>query len=416
MSLIAFLMDFEEGHLFPSFGLARALKGLGHTICYIGILDNEELITSQGFDFFPVFRELYPKGFMESNRLLTANRGFEKATSSKRHIIDSMDKAIASFLIEKTPSLLIVSCFLQVEALILFYKFNITPVIFTTFLKEAGTDLASRCIEEIMEMEGDEILLLIDFLKEQGTEINSLAELVSPMNGFPELVACPAELEIDRPASRQNVHYLGPSIDRIESPASLSSLQEMDAGKPLIFASMGSQTAAYGEVSNRVFRALLNVMKRPDMHSLHLALSTGGSEDKGNLPPVPPNVTIARWLPQVEVLKVASLAIIHGGLGTVKECIYHGVPMVVLPVTRDQPSNAKRVEYHRLGAFIPLDRLTEDNLHSAMLAVLQSDDIRQSVVRMKRVFRQREISDDGTAVINELLTRAKNKLPNYGVL
>jgi UDP:flavonoid glycosyltransferase YjiC (YdhE family) len=65
---------------------------------------------------------------------------------------------------------------------------------------------------------------------------------------------------------------------------------------------------------------------------------------------------------QVEVLPVAdhdrlmpecSVVICHGGLGTVLRALAHGVPLVLLPLGRDQTVNARRVE--QLGAGIAPD-------------------------------------------------------------
>lgn len=61
------------------------------------------------------------------------------------------------------------------------------------------------------------------------------------------------------------------------------------------------------------------------------------------------NIRIVRSVPQMDVLPKASLVLTHGGYGTIKECIYYGVPMIVFPCTYDQPGNAARVAFHEIG-------------------------------------------------------------------
>ena len=53
-------------------------------------------------------------------------------------------------------------------------------------------------------------------------------------------------------------------------------------------------------------------------------------------------------MPHGEVLPHASLVVTHAGMGTVMSALSHGVPLMCLPLGRDQFFNAAMVE--RLGA------------------------------------------------------------------
>jgi MGT family glycosyltransferase len=57
----------------------------------------------------------------------------------------------------------------------------------------------------------------------------------------------------------------------------------------------------------------------------------------------PPNVTLVRHHSHDAILPEASLLITHAGLGTVLAGAEYGVPMLCLPMGRDQPANARRV-------------------------------------------------------------------------
>lgn len=59
---------------------------------------------------------------------------------------------------------------------------------------------------------------------------------------------------------------------------------------------------------------------------------------------LPPNVMIRQWLPQNDILahKNIVLFITHGGVFGTQEGIYHGVPMLFIPVYADQFRNAQR--------------------------------------------------------------------------
>ena len=75
--------------------------------------------------------------------------------------------------------------------------------------------------------------------------------------------------------------------------------------------------------------------------------------------------------------------------GTIKECIYYGVPMLVIPLDRDQPSNAKRIQFHKLGLVCGIGDLTASTLTSYILSIVYNDEILNNVTRMKEIFQKK---------------------------
>ncbi|KAJ3642485.1 hypothetical protein Zmor_025265 [Zophobas morio] len=63
------------------------------------------------------------------------------------------------------------------------------------------------------------------------------------------------------------------------------------------------------------------------------------------LPGQPKNVKLGKWLPQQEILAHPNvkLFITHGGLLSTTETIYHGVPVLAIPIAADQKLNAQRI-------------------------------------------------------------------------
>ena len=76
------------------------------------------------------------------------------------------------------------------------------------------------------------------------------------------------------------------------------------------------------------------------------------------------------YAPQLDLIRHSALTISHGGLNTVLESLAWGVPMVVLPVTYDQPGVGARVEWAGVGRSIPIARLTLERLRVAVRTVL----------------------------------------------
>ena len=63
----------------------------------------------------------------------------------------------------------------------------------------------------------------------------------------------------------------------------------------------------------------------------------------------PDNVTVTRWARHADVLPHCSAVITHGGHGTVMKALIAGVPLVLVPLGRDQPDNAGRVVHAGAG-------------------------------------------------------------------
>lgn len=109
---------------------------------------------------------------------------------------------------------------------------------------------------------------------------------------------------------------------------------------------------------------------------------------------MPPNVKIAPWFPQNDVLgKVqpyhtnntiihsitsnqlllmfpanpkTKAFISHGGHGGYQEAVYHGVPLVVIPLFADQYYNALMAEAKKIAIMLNIDYLTNGELENAM--------------------------------------------------
>lgn len=87
---------------------------------------------------------------------------------------------------------------------------------------------------------------------------------------------------------------------------------------------------------------------------------------------IPPNVLLLPWLPQQDLLghPKARLFITHGGLFSIQESVYHGVPLIILPVFADQPLNAQKAENDGYGIQLDWDMLTAEQLYQSIQRVL----------------------------------------------
>jgi len=103
----------------------------------------------------------------------------------------------------------------------------------------------------------------------------------------------------------------------------------------------------------------------------------------------PPNVKLLKWVPQQDVLAHPNIAlfITHGGLLSTHEGIYHGVPMVHIPLFFDQDQNAKRAKDAGYGLTVEILDMKEENLDHVVNEILRNSKYRKNVREMSTVLR-----------------------------
>ncbi|XP_069679592.1 UDP-glucosyltransferase 2 [Periplaneta americana] len=113
---------------------------------------------------------------------------------------------------------------------------------------------------------------------------------------------------------------------------------------------------------------------------------------EGSIPDLPPNVRLGRWLPQQDILghrKIRAF-VTHGGLLSMFETVYHGVPVVTMPVFCDHDANAAKAELDGYALRLELQDLTAERLRWAIEKVATNPKYRQSVNRRSMLLRDQE--------------------------
>ena len=155
---------------------------------------------------------------------------------------------------------------------------------------------------------------------------------------------CPKALDFPR-SDDQRLHWIEPCILRERPSTPLP--YEIDPHKPLLFVSLGTQVhrVAWAE---RWFTMVCDVIGRQQGWQGVLAVGPALAHRLASRA-IPGRLAVVATAPQHLILEKATVAVIHGGLSSVKECIMAGVPMAVFPTGHDQPGNAVRVRAHGLG-------------------------------------------------------------------
>ncbi|KAG9337091.1 hypothetical protein JZ751_029758 [Albula glossodonta] len=91
------------------------------------------------------------------------------------------------------------------------------------------------------------------------------------------------------------------------------------------------------------------------------------------------NTKLVDWMPQNDLLGHPNIRafLSHGGLNSIYEAMYHGVPVVGVPLFGDHYDTMTRVEAKGMGIMLEWKRMTEEDLYKAMLKVIKDNRYRE---------------------------------------
>lgn len=151
-------------------------------------------------------------------------------------------------------------------------------------------------------------------------------------------------------APKTQMVYVGPMVDENRT-APQQSMPNFDieffesqkaAGKKIVLV---TATTMSSEPTGLIEKLNAAALEHPNW-LLILAPSAANTIPKGKAA----NLFLFDWIPQLELLRIADLSVNHGGINTINECIYFGVPMLIYPGGQhDQNGCTARARYHRIA-------------------------------------------------------------------
>jgi MGT family glycosyltransferase len=149
--------------------------------------------------------------------------------------------------------------------------------------------------------------------------------------------------------------FVGPALlPRPEAPT--FPFAALDARKPLLYISLGTAFTSRPDF----FRTCCEAFGQSDWQ---VVMAVGSLLSRETLGPIPDNVLVQAFVPQLEILPRATLFITHGGMNSVNEALSYDVPMVVVPQGADQAWVAKRVETLGAGVSLSSRHMNAAHLH-----------------------------------------------------
>ncbi|XP_002742140.1 2-hydroxyacylsphingosine 1-beta-galactosyltransferase-like [Saccoglossus kowalevskii] len=140
---------------------------------------------------------------------------------------------------------------------------------------------------------------------------------------------------------------------------------------------------------------------------------------RGSTPPgLGDNVKIVKWFNQNDILghPKTRLFLTHGGASSYREAMYHGVPIVCIPLLFDQFDTAAKIKYKGVGTYVKMKSLNNENLYEAMVDVLSNEKYSYRAKQLSAIVKDVPMNATETAVfwIEHVIKHGVNHLNVYG--
>ncbi|NDJ85380.1 MAG: glycosyltransferase family 1 protein [Chloroflexi bacterium] len=194
-----------------------------------------------------------------------------------------------------------------------------------------------------------------------------------------------------------NLMYIGPVTTSARGEVYDDFPWEWLAGdEPTVYASMGT---VVGSVA--LFQNIIEATRGATWKAV---LAVGRNTDPAGFHDVPTNVLIRQFVPQLELLPHVDAVISHGGNNTVSEALLHGKPLVVIPISADQPESAARVKACGAGIRLRPGAATPERLRVAIERLLTDPRHRTAAEHVQTSYQRTNGPETGARLVNLLAT------------
>lgn len=196
--------------------------------------------------------------------------------------------------------------------------------------------------------------------------------------------------ELDRPDAplAPNVRFVGPIVEDAGSDAGWT--PPGPAERPLVVVGLGTTPMDEAPVLQHALDALSDLPVR-------VFATVGGHIAPSDIN-APDNATVTGYVRHAAVMPHAAAFVTHAGLSGIGAALTFGLPMVCVPLGREQPFNAEHVA--RTGAGIALTKdATPAQLRDAVSSVLNDATYRDAAARMREAV---AAYGNGASAVDEL--------------
>ncbi|MCP1427464.1 MGT family glycosyltransferase [Paenibacillus sp. DS2363] len=346
-----------EGHVNPTLGLTSELIRRGEEVTYYCIDEYRQKIEATGARYRNYGITFDSKQRETNNRTFNIYQKFQYRLTWMEQAIDRVlqdtQNEFYDYVIYDAQGM---------HGSVIAYMLNLPSIVtWTTFAynEKSKNWFSPRSEDQIPDKFKN---TLTQFSEKFGYPLDHFTDLYL-YNSQLNIVFTSKLFQYDSHLFDNRFQFVGPSIyDRNEVWADEYAVS--DGVKTLIYISMG--TIFNGQ--NDFYQICFDALKELDAV---IVMSVGKKTDLSEIGPVPDNFLVRNYVPQLEILRRASIFVTHAGMNSTNEAIYFNVPLVMIPNAIDQPMIADRAIELGVGVRLNNKDLTSGELQAAVKKVLQ---------------------------------------------
>lgn len=387
---IAFLTYPAHSHLNPTLPVVAELVRRGHRVSYVVAEQYAAEVAAAGAKVIG-YRSKAPKAWNEV-AIPAEVTGHDMAVATLLHLSDALAavEVAEPVLAEDRPDLFVYDAFGYAAGRLLARQWAVPSALTcTTFVANERFSPYAAMVETGPALDPAHPALveyterLTAALATHGLADLSIEDFTTAAEDL-NLVFVPSDFQPASDTFDDRFEFVGPCIGAREVDGVW---QRPADGLPVALVAMGSW--AY-ENQAPFFRQCVEAF---DGLPWHLVLAVGGVVREADLGPLPPNVQVKAWVPQLSVLAEASAFVSHGGMNSVMESLSLGLPPLVIPRTGEQALIGDRVAELGLGRTLASADVTAATLRSTLLDLADDQETR----RRAGEFAARLAAGDGAA-------------------
>jgi MGT family glycosyltransferase len=343
MARIAILSVPAYGHLNPVLPIARELVRRGHDVVFFNESSFEPLIVATGARFSAYPPVIHLEDFSRTLKDGDMIAWIEMIFSASGRLLAATYAALRD-----DPPDIVVYDGIAMWGEMLAAKLRLPSVsISTTF----SSDAVTRGLRDVLRDTAGIVPRLPGFIRGFASIArHGLLQFphtlpIVPRRGTLTLMLTSREFH---PPSRWRDHpavaFVGCSID----PGTRQERFDFGRldGRPLLYVSLGTLHHGNAAFFDTCIRAFADFPGQ-------LLLSVGRGTDLARFAGAPPKFIVAEAVPQLAILQRTTVFVTHGGLNSVHEALWHGVPMVAAPQQIEQWHNAQAMAAAGAGLVLP---------------------------------------------------------------
>jgi MGT family glycosyltransferase len=191
-----------------------------------------------------------------------------------------------------------------------------------------------------------------------------------------------------------HVRYVGPQLDDPSWIQPWKSPWAVDDTRPLVLVGFSTTDQDHALVVERSVQALASLPVR--------AVVTLGPALNANRFQVTANIHVCASAPHSTVLRQAAAVVTHAGHGTVMRALAAGVPLLCLPMGRDQNDNAARIVSRKAGLSLSPAATTED-IRGAIATLLREPQFRLAASRLGAAIKAEAANSSVVSELEEIV-------------